>query len=186
MKKINFFSIILKLGKLFFAKTTPAPPALEEMVRHRLDAIHLRDKNAYRITILQESLAQIDAGETRLFDWQLERDFKRNIPVDFKVGVIALDQNSEAFLDEFLDYPVKPTHLAKISFKESPNADTTLFLQVIERGGRWFEVAPIPDPSANRSMAEATHESVSNEQEAHDLYFRLDPGFYCEVAKYNL
>ena len=180
--KPKVWTILWEVLKLFFAKTQPAPPGLEVMIRRRMDAMRLKDEAAYKRTILPESLALIESGPTTL-DWEYKKDLERNVPADFKLSVIVLDPHKPPPLDQLLDYPAVPTHVAKVSFLEAPNTHVTLYWEVLERGGDWYVVVPAPDPSLKGLVEKAAVDRKSEEQEAKELYYRLDPGILTELRE---
>jgi len=113
------------------------------MARNHLDAMRLENADLYAKQILPETLKSLTPENRDFYDWQLKKDFRRKASADFKVRVAKLDAAKKPFLDEYLNYLVNPTHLAKVQFKDGAKR-VTLFWQVVERSGDWYIVIPEP------------------------------------------
>ena len=179
MKKPSVLGVLWEMGKILFAKPIPPPPGLEDMVRRRIGAMQIGDSDAYQSTNHPASLARIDDQNREMFDDVFKKELATKLPADFKISVILLDPKQELFMDEYLDYAVRPTHVVKVSYKQPPNNYSMLCWAVAEQDGKWYVVIAPPDlkvPGMKEAIAEKRGTAVADSKKLEDLYFRTDPG----------
>ena len=141
----------------------------ERMVK----AIQQEDTDQLKKLLAPQSLACFDQGKQAYFDTWLGKHFRFKVAKRYSLGVAKL--GSPAGTSRLFTYPVAPTHLLEIQFKDSESREVTLSRLMAEQNGRWYEVAPCPTQlGMDRFNKIQAAKAVGSEARAKAAYARVD------------
>lgn len=128
---------------------TAAPASDQQFVKSFVDAANSGDPDRLRALVHKSCLAAIDDTNRTFIDQMLERDARRQIPVDYKAEVTPIGDDQPLPFEGMVQYPVRPTHLVQIDFDQGPRHATTIVRHAVHENGAWWLVVAIPSRGIN-------------------------------------
>lgn len=148
------------------ASSTAGPP--ESFANEIVRAIRSK-KTEQRIAVLHpKSRACINSTTQPYFDWIFSRQFRYELPAQFKVSSTPLTGPVGPLPDKSV-YPVSPTHQVQIDFNLSPTSSTSIVVLAQYDGKRWREVLPCPSPETLAGVRKSSTESDRQNQRIKEL-----------------
>lgn len=148
------------------ASSTAVPP--ESFANEIVQAIRSK-KTEQRIVVLHpQSRACITSRTQPYFDWIFKRQFRHQLPANFKVSSTPLTGPVGPLPDKSA-YPVQPSHQVQIDFDISPTNSTSIVVLATYDGKRWREVLPCPSPETLAGVQKSSSEYDRQNQRIKEL-----------------
>ena len=125
----------------------PAPPVSEsqkQLIEAYVAAVNAKDVQKLKACLHPKSIASITDENSDFFEELFARQMKSNIPKDYQVRVNPVRDDQIKSMAGVGTFPITPTHMIQIEWNPSKNSTSAVVLQVVQDGGKWYEMAFVP------------------------------------------
>jgi len=156
------FLLLVPLRTLSGQAGTDSPEALG---RAFVRAINDKSAEERKKLLHPRSAACINPQTQPFFDWIFSRQFKYEIPSNYRAATHPYASGDAMPPEAKADYPARPTHVLQIDYSTRPFNSTTILLAAVKEGPNWYEVLPCPQP-------EAVTMAISNDAKSKEIEAR--------------
>ena len=151
---------------------TTITPAQRAFAKKYVEAVDAQDNAKMRALIPNDTLKCFDQTRQPFLDAWIQKQFRRQIPADHQLSVIALPPDNYK-PTKMATFPMRATHLMEFESKMDDDSTITINQAVGQEAGVWYLTVPCPTAAGLERFAKIEKMRAVSRERAELAYAKL-------------